>query len=291
MRLPPILIIGSSGQVGTALAAQLGADAVGLTRSHLDLTEFQAIEAAVTSQAPRAVINCAAFTAVDRAESESELAAQINYQAVAEMARVTSDLGIPFVTYSTDYVFDGTATEPYVESDPTNPQSVYGQTKLLGEQAALAAHPGALIIRTSWVISRTHDNFVSTMLRLAAGNGAKVVDDQWGRPTSADDLATATLDALDAGLSGILHLSNTGEPTTWFRLARTAARLAGLDETKLEACTTGEFPRPAPRPAWSVLGSATAVQGAPLLQPWTAALEPIVFAQIRRIGEPSPGVS
>lgn len=281
------LIIGASGQVGTALVGQLGARAIPLTRSELDITDLSSIEAAVQQHPASAVINCAAFTAVDLAESEAELADLINHRAVAEMARVTASLDIPFITYSTDYVFDGSARAPYLESDEPAPKSVYGETKLRGELAAAAANPATLIIRTSWIVSRTHDNFVSTMLRLASGSGAKVVDDQWGRPTSADDLATGTVRAVDRGLQGVLHMTNGGVPTTWFRLARKAAELAGLDESKLEPCTTSDFPRPAPRPAWSVLASARHGEISPLPD-WEEALEPIVRDQMRRLGPAAP---
>jgi dTDP-4-dehydrorhamnose reductase len=158
------------------------------------------------------------------------------------------------VTFSTDYVFDGTTTGGYVESDQTNPQTVYGVTKLEGEQLALHDHPDALVVRTSWLLSGTHPNFASTMIKLTRNGPVSVVDDQRGRPTLADDLARVTLDAIDHGATGVLHLANEGV-TTWFGLAREIAAIAGLDPERVSPCTTAEFPRPAPRPADSVLNS------------------------------------
>ena len=204
---------------------------------------------------PTVLINCAAYTAVDRAEDERDLVGvTINGDAVTEMARYTSAHDIPFVTYSTDYVFSGTGSSPYLESAPVDPVNAYGQSKLVGERGALREHPGALVIRTSWVVSGTHPNFVATMLRLAPERQLSVVADQRGRPTIAADLAVATLAALDAGVAGLLHLANQGE-TTWFELAQTAVTLAGIPADRIQPCRTEDYPTPAQRPAYSVLGS------------------------------------
>lgn len=247
-----IVVTGSAGQLGTAFRHV--ADAVHLTRTELDLTQPEAVAPVLDALAPDLVINCAAYTAVDRAESEPEIARVVNADAVEALAVWCHDRGAKLVTFSTDYVFDGTKTTGYVESDPTAPINVYGATKRDGELRALAAAPDCLVVRTSWVLSGTHDNFASTMLRLARERPLHVVDDQRGRPTLVDDLAPAVLAAVEAGTAGILHLTNQGE-TTWYRLARKVLDMAGLDDARLTPCTTAEFPRPAARPANSVLDS------------------------------------
>ena len=249
------LILGTSGQLGTAFASAIDRDnALFARRADLDLANRDQIDPFLREHQPEIVINCAAYTAVDRAEQEPDVAAAINTEAVRSLAEATARRGVGFVTFSTDYVFDGTLGRPYVESDAPNPVNVYGRTKLEGEHRALAAHPGALVIRTSWVISETHRNFVTAMVRLAAGGGGSVVNDQHGRPTIASDLAAATLDAVDRGASGVLHLTNGGE-TTWFDLARNVVELAGLDPMTLQPCSTDEYPTPARRPRNSVLDS------------------------------------
>jgi dTDP-4-dehydrorhamnose reductase len=232
---------------------------------------------------PSAIINCAGYTAVDRAEDEEPLADQINGDAVGLLAAYAAGRKLPFVTFSTDYVFAGSGIAPYVESDHTDPINAYGRSKRRGETLALA-YSAALVIRTSWVISGTHPNFIATMLRLAETRDSfQVVDDQWGCPTITDDLATATVQALDKGATGLLHLANQG-PTTWFRLARQAVELAGLDASKVTACTTADYPLPAPRPAYSVLGSERREAfGIDPLPPWEESL-PAVVTELRSAG-------
>jgi len=271
-----IVVLGAGGQLGTAFRSMLP-DARFVDRSGLDLTDTGAIEGRLASMAPSAVVNCAAYTAVDRAEAEEDLATVVNAEAVAAMARYAAAAGIPLVTYSTDYVFAGDGVAPYLESDPTDPVNAYGRSKLAGERAALRIHPATLVVRTSWVVSATHPNFVATMLRLAGkGEPWRVVDDQQGCPTMVDDLAAATLEALDAGVTGILHRTNTGA-TTWFALARAVVELAGFDPGLVGPCTTADYPTPARRPAYSVLGSVRAESlGLTALPPWRASLEAVV---------------
>ncbi len=207
----------------------------------------------------------------------------LNATAVGELAAAAARRTIPFVTFSTDYVFDGSAGEPYLESSPTAPINAYGRSKLAGERLALAAHPGTLIIRTSWVISGTHPNFVATMLRLARERELRVVDDQVGNPTVAADLATATLDALDRGVTGILHLTNTGS-TTWYELARAAVEMAGGDVDRIGPCTTDEYPTAARRPRYSVLGSERReTLGIGALPHWRDSLGEVVRQQQARL--------
>ena len=251
-----ILLLGATGQLGTAMTGMLD-DFVAPTRAELDLSRLtrERADEVVSASKPHLLVNCAAYTAVDKAEEEVDLATAVNGEAVGILAEVTADHGIPLVTFSTDYVFDGTGTRPYLESDATAPVNAYGRSKLVGEKLALDANPDTLVIRTSWVISGTHPNFVATMLRLASeGRELTVVDDQRGRPTVAADLARGALDAVDEGASGILHLTNEGT-TTWFGLARASLELAGLDPELIQPCSTDEYPTPAARPAYSVLGS------------------------------------
>lgn len=253
---PRTLLLGATGQLGTAMRRLLDEYAAP-RRNELDLSTLTHDEAldSISGSNSRLVINCAAYTAVDRAEDEPDLATRVNGEAVGILAEVTSGLGIPFVTFSTDYVFDGRGTEPYMETDHTDPINAYGRSKLVGEERALEANPETLVVRTSWVVSGTHPNFVATMLRLAAeGRSLQVVDDQHGCPTIADDLAAGTLEAIGESVTGLLHLTNEG-PTTWFGLARAAVSEAGLDEGSIEPCTTAEYPTRAARPAYSVLGS------------------------------------
>lgn len=248
-----ILVTGESGQLGTSFKKLLP-DALYPTLEELDLTAPDAVFAYLSDAEPAAIINCAAHTAVDRAEDEEDFAAAINADAVGTLTNYAARRGIPLITYSTDYVFNGGGTEPYVESDPTDPINAYGRTKRKGELQALA-YPGALVIRTSWVISGTHPNFVATVLRLARTRDSfAVVDDQWGCPTISDDLAAASLRALDRNANGVLHMTNQGA-TTWFGLARRSVELAGLDADKISPCPTTDYPLPAPRPAFSVLAS------------------------------------
>ena len=246
-----MLLTGGTGQLGTAMR-RLVPDADAPVRTELDLSDPAGVAAYLRRTRPDAIVNCGAYTAVDRAEEEEDLATVVNGESVGVMARFAADAGVPFVTFSTDYVFDGTASEPYLESHPTAPINAYGRSKLVGEEAALEAD--GLVIRTSWVISGTHPNFVSTMLRLAAERDTlRVVADQRGCPTCVVDLAPAALAALRSGVTGLLHLTNAGE-TTWHGLAEAAISGAGLDAT-VEPITTDEYPTPARRPAYSVLGS------------------------------------
>ncbi len=249
-----ILVLGSFGQLGTAFRTILGPDARSIDMEDLDLSDTETIYDRLSAYRPEMIINCAAYTAVDRAESEPEIARAINADAVREMAKAAGDLGARLVTFSTDYVFDGTANGSYVESDEPNPINIYGLTKREGEVAALAVNPDVLVVRTSWLLSGTHPNFASTMLRLAGGEGGRIVNDQRGHPTLVDDLAPAALEAVERGVTGILHLTNQGT-ASWFGLAGEIAVIAGLDSTVFEPCTTADFPTPARRPANSVLKS------------------------------------
>ena len=278
-----MLIVGTSGQLGTAYRALLP-DARYIDVDEFDLSRPGDLPAILDTLAPDGIINCAAYTAVDRAEEDEALATLINGDSVGVMAGWAGAAGVPFVTYSTDYVFPGDGSEPYVESSPTDPVNAYGRSKLVGEEAALAANPACLIIRTSWLVSGTHPNFVATMIKLAAERSLTVVDDQYGCPTMVDDLAATTLAAMDAGASGRLHLTNQGV-TTWFEFARESVRLAGIDQDQIAPCSTDDYPTPARRPAYSVMASEHLVDlGLDPLPRWKDSL-PAVVAGLK--GDPA----
>lgn len=250
-----ILLFGATGQLGTAFVKALGDEVWVPERTSADLTRPETARNLIVTRRPDTVINCAAYNAVDQAETDEAAAAVINHQAVAMLAEATRDCGARLVTFSTDYVFDGDKPGPYVESDQPRPLNAYGRTKAAGERACLQINPEALVIRTSWLISATHPNFVSRMLEQGiSGTPASVVDDQTGQATVADDLVRSTLAAVDRGMRGILHLSNPG-PVTWYGLACKVFTLAGLDTALLTPCSTDDYPRAARRPSNSVLES------------------------------------
>jgi len=266
-----ILVTGATGQLGTAVCT-VRPEAIATDRTTLDLADHAVLAQAVRSLRPSAIVNCAAFTAVDAAEAEPAQAEAINAVAVGIIAAEARRLGIPFLTFSTDYVFDGTAAVPYVESSPPHPINAYGHSKLNGERVALAECPGSLVVRSSWLFSATHPNFVTTIVSRARLGPVRVVGDQTGSPTYALDLAGAALEALERGVTGILHLTNGGS-TSWFELARTACRLAGVDEGRVTPITTAEYPTAAQRPRYSVLGSERRTElGLEELRHWTEAL-------------------
>jgi dTDP-4-dehydrorhamnose reductase len=239
--------------LGTAFRRLLNDDGIPLFRDDLDLTRPSDIPNVLSAVDPDAVVNCAAYTNVDQAEEEEELATTVNGTAVGVISEWCVLHGRPLLTFSTDYVFDGQSDSSYLESSPTDPINAYGRSKLVGEE--LLAGSGALVVRTSWVISGSHPNFVATMLKLAGeGKTLRVVDDQIGCPTITADLAKTSYEALRSGAIGLLHVTNQG-PTTWFDLARAAIESAGLDPALVTPCSTDEYPTKARRPAYSVLGS------------------------------------
>jgi dTDP-4-dehydrorhamnose reductase len=255
-----ILVFGRVGQVGSALAELLPDryEVEFLDQPEIDLTEPASLTDYVLSQRPEIVINAAAYTAVDRAESEPALAHAINAIAPGVMALACKEVNAIFVHYSTDYVFDGTATEPYTEDARVAPRSVYGKSKLLGEQAVIAATHRYVILRTAWLYSYIGHNFLKTMLRLAEeGNDIGVVVDQFGSPTFACDLATATVSIIDAvaggpeDFFGLYHVTNAGV-TCWYDFAEKIFQLIGKEIT-LVPLRTEDYPTPAHRPAYSVL--------------------------------------
>ncbi len=250
-----VLIVGAAGQVGTELVSCFpDDDVIAARRSDADLTDTEAVRQLVHAVHPDLIVNCAAFNAVDRCETEPELAMAVNATAVGVLAEAASRCDAHLVTLSTDYVFDGTKPEPYVESDMVNPRSVYGQSKLAGE--VLAGHDST-IVRTSWVCSRTPPNMLLTVLRLLGGDDTlRFVDDQIGCPTFAADLAGVVAELGRRRHAGIVHVANEGS-VSWFQFVQEIARQAGHDPSRVEAISTADLvpPRPAPRPANSVLAS------------------------------------
>jgi dTDP-4-dehydrorhamnose reductase len=271
-----LLITGSHGQVAQSLV-EAGANrkdvtAMAVGRPALDLAKLPTILRTIADQKPDVVINTAAYTAVDKAESEPDDAHALNCEGARMIAEAAAARGIPIIHLSTDYVYDGAKPTPYVETDATGPFGVYGRTKLAGEQAVMAANPHHVVVRTAWVHSPFGQNFVKTMLRLAGERDElRVVDDQHGSPTYAPHLASALLDiaAQVAGKTdapwGVYHLAGSGE-TSWHGLAERAVAAWGQRPVHVRAITTAEYPLPAKRPMNSRLDSsrATAVFGVTL---------------------------
>ena len=266
-----ILLTGCGGQVGSELA-QLLPEATATDRSTLDLANPDAIRRVVRETKPQVIINAAAYTAVDKAESERELAGKVNALAPGVLGEEAKRLGALLVHYSTDYVFDGEKRSPYREEDPPNPLSHYARTKLEGERAIAASGCRHLILRTSWVYGPAAANFYQLILRkAAAGDVIRMVDDQTSVPTASIFLASHTVELLKAGSEGLLHLVPSGEATR-FAFAREVVRACG-SRSIVEPAKTAEFPTAARRPGYSVLSSrkAGAVLGASLPD-WRAVL-------------------
>lgn len=269
-----IVITGTNGQLGRELTEWKteSADIIGLGRNELDITSLPACRNLFTLHRPDVVIHCAAYTAVDKAESEPDEAFRVNAAATRNVAVAAREVGAKLCYISTDYVFDGTGTVPYNEYDRTNPQTAYGKSKLAGEQAVQTLHDRFYIVRTSWVYGKYGNNFVKTMLKIAGERDQlKVVADQIGSPTYTYDLAGFLLELVQTDYYGIYHASNSGI-CSWFDFAKAIFEDSGTD-ILLESCTTADFPRPAPRPAYSVMDhTAIRSNGLQLLRPWREAL-------------------
>jgi dTDP-4-dehydrorhamnose reductase len=285
------LVTGAGGQLGADLLRVLAGspdEVVGLTRAQLDVTSAAAVEKAVVDARPDVVLNAAAYTAVDAAEADEATALAVNAEGPANLARVCALHGGQLVHVSTDYVFAGDATTPYEVGAPTGPRSAYGRTKLAGEQAVRELLPERTwVVRTAWVYGETGGNFVKTMARLARERDTlDVVDDQYGSPTWSRDLA-AGLVALAAATRapgggpspGTYHCTNSGG-TTWYGLARAVFAEIGADPERVRPTSTDAVPRPAPRPAYSVLSDASwRAAGLPPARPWRDALH-AAFAEV-----------
>lgn len=253
-----ILVTGANGQLGKSFRdiapEHPGIEFLFLTREDLAIHHFDLVRNFFRGYHPDVCINCAAYTAVDKAESEKDLAFIVNGESTGVLAAVCREYGTRFIHISTDYVFNGEADRPYTEEDPTDPKSVYGASKREGELQALNLNPDSLIIRTSWVYSCHGNNFVKTMIRLMRERPSlRVVDDQWGSPTHARDLADCIMDIIHSGIAapGIYHFSNDGA-ITWYQFAVAIREMTGSD-CVIEPIPTSGYPTPARRPAYSVM--------------------------------------
>ncbi|MGD2138405.1 MAG: dTDP-4-dehydrorhamnose reductase [Gammaproteobacteria bacterium] len=256
-----ILVTGAPGQLGSEVVrcfSSLGHDVIAPGKRDLNLLRPDQIRQSVADYRPDWVINCAAYTQVDKAESEAATAFRVNRDGAEYLAQAVARYGGRLLHVSTDYVFDGQQNRPYRETDATRPRSVYGRSKLAGEQAVQAALPTAIVLRTAWVYGVRGRNFVKTMLRLAAtGQELRVVDDQKGTPTAAADIAQAIAGLIQCGTSGVFHFTAAGE-TTWCGFATAIleeARRIGfrIRTPSVVPISTGEYPVAAARPACSVL--------------------------------------
>ncbi|HVR05798.1 MAG TPA: dTDP-4-dehydrorhamnose reductase [Solirubrobacteraceae bacterium] len=259
-----LLVTGAAGMLGhdvLRVANQAGHEPLAIDLPELDITDAAAVSAFFVEHHPDAVLNCAAWTDVDGAESHREQAQRVNADGAGNLARAAAELGVPLLHISTDYVFDGRPPldaqgdpRPYIESDSTGPISVYGETKLVGEQQVLAASPRHAVVRTAWLYGVHGRNFVDTMLRLADEREAvQVVDDQIGSPTWSGHLAPAVVGLLEREVQGLVHLTGAGA-VSWNGFAQEIFRQAER-ECRVEAVSSEQFARPAPRPSWSVLAS------------------------------------
>jgi dTDP-4-dehydrorhamnose reductase len=289
------LLVGADGQLGTELRRALAARGITPMMSSLrgtvpdgarahacDLSIPGALAALVREVAPSFVLNAAAYTAVDRAESEPDLARRLNAEAVSELGAVAKELGATVVHYSTDYVFAGDGTRPYREDDAPGPMSVYGRTKHEGEQALAASGADAVTFRLAWVYAAHSSNFLRTMLKVGAERDAlRVVADQVGAPTPAHWIAEASLRALEAGARGLYHLAPQGQ-TSWHAYAEAifagaVARGLLARAPTVEAIPSSAYPTPAARPAWSVLDSGALQRDTGVRLPdWRAGLDEVL---------------
>jgi dTDP-4-dehydrorhamnose reductase len=259
-----LLITGARGMLGHdvhRVAERAGHELILVDLPELDITDERAVVALYERERPEATVNCAAWTDVDGAERHREAAYAVNAEGAGNLARAAAQIGTPLLHISTDYVFDGVAPldvdgrpRPYLESDPTGPRSVYGESKLAGERQVLTASSVHAVVRTAWLYGLDGPNFVATMLRLAGEREAvQVVDDQIGSPTWSGHLAPAIVGLLERGVSGLVHLTGAGS-VSWMGFAKEIFRQAEVD-CRVESATTSEMARPAPRPAWSAMES------------------------------------
>jgi len=264
-----ILVIGADGMLGRCwaeLLAARGIDHETTTLGELDITDPSAVDRFVTP-GTQWVVNCAAYTLVDAAEEHEDLANEVNGHAVGRMAGRCKAVGAKLLHYSTDYVFDGEATEPYAVDHPRSPVNAYGRSKALGEELIERSGVEHLLVRSSWLYAPWGKNFVLTIRELSkARQSLRIVDDQRGRPTDSRQLAEVSLALANQGSRGVFHVTDGGE-CTWFDLATLIGEVVNSN-CQVEACTSAEFPLPAPRPRYSVLDiSATESVVGPLI-PW-----------------------
>jgi dTDP-4-dehydrorhamnose reductase len=279
--LMKVLVTGAAGQLGVDVVSHLDAThlVTPLPRGQLDISDLTAVRNAMDEIRPEVVVNCAAWTAVDECEADPERAFLINASGPGNLCEAARTSGARIVHVSTDYVFDGTKATPYHEGDTPNPLSVYGQSKLAGEQAL---GPEDTIVRTSWIVGPNGRNMLKTILSLLDGDHTlRFVDDQRGCPTFTSDLARAICWFVDDHLPGLFHVTNSG-PVTWYEFARTVASTAGWDAERVQPIHTTDLdpPRPAPRPVNSVLENrALAIAGLASMRDHREALEELLSGQ------------
>jgi dTDP-4-dehydrorhamnose reductase len=286
-----LLLFGSDGQLGSRLETDLAALGSVCARSgkEFDLRDSERVIQLVRDERPDAIVNAAAYTAVDKAESEEDVASAVNAEAPHVLAEAARETGALLVQYSTDYVFDGSARVPYTEDAPAAPLGVYGRTKFAGEEAIRKSGCRHLILRTAWLYSNRGHNFLNTMLRLSeARDEIRVVNDQRGAPTCADDVSAATVAVLrelrqgggfDLSRTGTYHMTNAGE-CSWYDFARAIMRIAHR-ATRVMPITSAEYPTPARRPAYSVLSSEKLARAFGIrLAPWETALANCLAARV-----------
>ena len=265
-----IMVTGAAGQLGRSLPKALsGHELTTLERGALDIACLDDVRSAIRAQQPAVVVNAAAYNEVDRAESEPEAAFRGNQLGPRNLALATAETGAALVHVSSDYVFDGSADAPYDEDAATNPLSVYGKSKLAGEKAVREANPRHYLVRSAWVFAAQGRNFCNTIRRLAEAGPVRVVTDQRGSPTYAPHLARAIAALIGTGAFGTYHLAGRGG-TSWFELTRALFERLGI-AAPVEPVTTDAFPRPAPRPRYSVL--TTVREPRILLPPWEEGLD------------------
>ncbi len=279
--LKRVVVAGAQGMLGhdvSDLLAKSGFEVFSMGRDQLDITDPAGIEEVMSSVAPQWVVNCAAYTKVDECEVNWEHALLVNGKGPGHLARACAGHGATLVHVSTDYVFDGQGTRPYLENDPVSPINAYGRSKLAGEREIKGAGCNFIIVRTAWLFGKKGPNFVDTILRLYKERGKlKVVNDQLGCPTFTRDLAWGILQLMETGASGVVNVVNSGA-CTWFQFARQAVQLSGLDPSIVEPVGSQEFPRPAKRPAFSVLDTSLFARlTGKQMRPWEEALEEYIL--------------
>ena len=282
-----VLVTGAGGMLGQEVvvaARRAGHGVVALERCELDVTERELVRRRLEAERPDAVVNCAAYTDVDRAEDERGRAFELNGRAPGVVAAAAAEVGASILHLSSDYVFDGRKGEAYVESDATGPLSAYGESKLAGEAPTIEANPHHFVVRSAWLFGLGGRNFVDTMLRLGhERDEVRVVDDQVGSPTFCPDLAEALLALIATEDHGVHHVAGAGA-CSWAELATETFARAGVD-CRVVAITTAEMARPAPRPAFSALASERAAT--PRLHPWQESLQTYLGARARRAQVPA----
>lgn len=279
-----VLVTGARGMVARAVArrcAGLGDEVTALSRQELNIADRDAVKKAIADHAPDAVINCAAFTDVDGAEANPDASRLANAVGPENLAIACRDSGAAFVTISTDYVFDGANAGYYFEDDTPNPRGVYAQTKFEGEQRVAAANPDAAIVRSGWIYGSGGTNFLSVMHRLLGeGKRIKAISDAFGTPTYADDLAARLREVAEIRYRGIVHVTNSGEGTSYLGFAEKVCEIGGFDRGLIETVSNDDLKRPAPRPKSSKLGSRRLEElGLKPLPDWADALERFIRSE------------